>query len=55
MNNVAGDKSAIDNFLGARDFLLTHRTDYVTAYRDFAWLFEEDFAALKSSEGNDAR
>ena len=29
--------SAIDNFLSARDFLLAHRTDYATAYRDFAW------------------
>jgi acetyl-CoA synthetase len=26
-----------DAFLQARDFLLAHRTDYATAYRDFAW------------------
>ena len=24
-------------FLQARDFLLRHRDDYETAYRDFAW------------------
>ena len=24
-------------FLAARDFLLTHREDYETAYRDFRW------------------
>ena len=24
-------------FVQARDFLLAHRTDYETAYRDFAW------------------
>lgn len=24
-------------FVAARDFLLTHRTDYATAYRDFRW------------------
>ena len=24
-------------FTQARDFLLTHRTDYATAYRDFRW------------------
>jgi acetyl-CoA synthetase len=24
-------------FIGARDFLLQHRDDYPTAYRDFAW------------------
>jgi acetyl-CoA synthetase len=24
-------------FVQARDFLLAHRTDYETAYRDFQW------------------
>ena len=24
-------------FIKARDFLLRHRTDYTTAYRDFRW------------------
>jgi acetyl-CoA synthetase len=28
---------AADAFKTARDFLLTHRTDYATAYRDFRW------------------
>ena len=28
---------AADAFKTARDFLLTHRTDYTTAYRDFRW------------------
>ncbi|MEI9984339.1 MAG: AMP-binding protein [Aliidongia sp.] len=26
-----------DSFIAARDFLLAHRTDYTTAYRDFRW------------------
>ena len=26
-----------DAFKAARDFLLAHRTDYATAYRDFRW------------------
>jgi acetyl-CoA synthetase len=35
---VEGDKmTATDAFLTARDFLLAHRTDYATAYRDFKW------------------
>ncbi|MDR3452886.1 MAG: AMP-binding protein [Rhodoferax sp.] len=29
--------TAADAFLQARDFLLAHRTDYATAYRDFRW------------------
>lgn len=29
--------TATETFLQARDFLLAHRTDYGTAYRDFAW------------------
>ncbi|QDL36657.1 AMP-binding protein [Rhodoferax sediminis] len=29
--------TAADAFLRARDFLLAHRTDYATAYRDFKW------------------
>ena len=28
---------AADAFKAARDFLLAHRTDYATAYRDFRW------------------
>jgi acetyl-CoA synthetase len=28
---------AADTFKTARDFLLAHRTDYATAYRDFRW------------------
>jgi acetyl-CoA synthetase len=28
---------AADEFRAARDFLLAHRTDYATAYRDFRW------------------
>jgi len=27
----------LDRFLAARDFLLRHRDDYETAYRDFRW------------------
>jgi len=34
MPNRTSDATA---FLAARDFLLTHRTDYDTAYRDFRW------------------
>ena len=26
-----------ESFLSARDFLLRHREDYATAYRDFRW------------------
>ena len=29
--------NATEGFLKARDFLLAHRTDYATAYRDFTW------------------
>ena len=29
--------SANDPFLAAREFLLRHREDYTTAYRDFRW------------------
>jgi acetyl-CoA synthetase len=29
--------TATETFRAARDFLLAHRTDYDTAYRDFAW------------------
>ena len=29
--------SSADRFIAARDFLLRHRTDYDTAYRDFRW------------------
>src|SRR5687767_10068886 len=32
---MATDSSA--RFLAARDFLLKHRDDYATAYRDFRW------------------
>src|SRR5437764_396611 len=30
-------------FLHARDFLLAHRTDYETAYRDFRWPVLDEF------------
>ncbi|MFE7767566.1 AMP-binding protein [Streptomyces sp. NPDC057438] len=35
--------SATDEFRAARDFLLTHRDDYATAYRDFTWPRPEYF------------
>ena len=31
------DEGRLSEFLQARDFLLTHRNDYTTAYRDFRW------------------
>ena len=34
---AAASTSDVEAFLQARDFLLAHRTDYTTAYRDFAW------------------
>jgi len=34
---------AAATFLQARDFLLTHRTDYATAYRDFRWPQLQEF------------
>lgn len=33
----------LQSFLNARDFLLAHRTDYDTAYRDFRWPQLTDF------------
>ena len=30
-------------FKAARDFLLAHRTDYATAYRDFRWPQVDNF------------
>lgn len=35
--------TALQKFLLARDFLLQHRSDYVTAYRDFAWPELDEF------------
>src|SRR6476620_1108909 len=37
--NISGGdmKSSTSAFLQARDFLLRHREDYHTAYRDFEW------------------
>ena len=35
--------SATDEFRAARDFLLAHRTDYVTAYAKFRWPRPERF------------
>jgi acetyl-CoA synthetase len=35
--------TGLDAFLHARDFLLTHRTDYDTAYRDFRWPQLDEF------------
>jgi acetyl-CoA synthetase len=34
---TASDNSGVGAFLKARDFLLRHRDDYATAYRDFSW------------------
>jgi acetyl-CoA synthetase len=34
---------SLDQFLQARDFLLEHRTDYETAYRDFRWPRLDEF------------
>src|SRR5581483_943777 len=34
---------SLDRFLQARDFLLEHRTDYETAYRDFRWPRLDEF------------
>lgn len=34
---MATKTSATDGFRAARDFLLAHREDYATAYRDFVW------------------
>jgi len=50
--------NATDAFLQARDFLLAHRTDYATAYRDFSWprLTEFNWALDhfdRLAEGND--
>src|SRR5512135_2052692 len=36
-------KSSLDAFLKARDFLLQHREDYDTAYRDFRWPQLDEF------------
>ena len=35
--------TSADRFLAARDFLLAHRTDYETAYRDFRWPELDEF------------
>lgn len=35
--------TALSAFLQARDFLLTHRSDYDTAYRDFRWPELDEF------------
>ncbi|MGC0328777.1 acetyl-CoA synthetase [Streptomyces sp. SAI-170] len=35
--------TATEDFRGARDFLLEHREDYVTAYEGFAWPRPEEF------------
>jgi acetyl-CoA synthetase len=42
MTLSAGD-SATSSFKAARDFLLAHREDYDTAYRDFEWPDLDDF------------
>ena len=34
---VATSVDSLTSFLAARDFLLAHRDDYETAYRDFRW------------------
>jgi acetyl-CoA synthetase len=40
---VATSVDALKSFLAARDFLLAHRDDYETAYRDFRWPQLETF------------
>ncbi|WP_224402022.1 AMP-binding protein [Pseudonocardia sp. ICBG1034] len=40
---MATGSPATEKFLAARDFLLTHREDYDTAYRDFRWPELEEF------------
>ncbi|MPY58768.1 AMP-binding protein [Streptomyces spongiae] len=40
---MATTTSATDEFRAARDFLLKHREDYATAYRDFVWPRPEYF------------
>ncbi|QLH48352.1 MAG: hypothetical protein HWD57_19590 [Candidatus Accumulibacter cognatus] len=35
--NKRGTNMSYSAFVQARDFLLAHRTDYETAYRDFQW------------------
>ncbi len=40
---MAVPTSATDEFRAARDFLLAHREDYVTAHRDFTWPRPEYF------------
>ena len=35
--------AACSRFTAARDFLLAHRTDYATAYRDFVWPALDEF------------
>jgi acetyl-CoA synthetase len=36
-SRTGDDTMTVQAFLDARDFLLRHRTDYETAYRDFEW------------------
>ena len=40
---MASGTAATEKFIAARDFLLTHREDYTTAYRDFRWPELEEF------------
>ncbi|MEV1293779.1 AMP-binding protein [Pseudonocardia sp. NPDC049635] len=40
---MASGTAATEKFLAARDFLLTHREDYTTAYRDFRWPELDEF------------
>jgi acetyl-CoA synthetase len=40
---MIANNQATARFRAARDFLLAHRADYATAYRDFAWPALEEF------------
>ena len=40
---TATSGTGVAAFLAARDFLLQHREDYATAYRDFRWPQLDEF------------
>ena len=44
-----------DGFKAARDFLLAHRTDYRTAYRDFRWPALDLFNGLSTGSTPSSR
>lgn len=41
--SAAPNHASVAQFQGARDFLLTHRNDYETAYREFRWPRLDEF------------